>query len=571
MKIVYDAKRKIASYSKQGHVFLADKGSYAMLGVPCNTTIYNGVFFFDEKSLSMKKLLHDIRPKNSIKTIINKPEEKIILTQSISQRMMWKDNVFCISITGNGKIIISLDARESYDLRDDDRKHDVMIKKDGDNNIITISSKAGDFFIVTNGKVSYKPEWNKKEMPYDASRGQSKYWWVLDGLEIIVDKKASIVVSDDINKALSAIGTYKTNNIIYEDVIRENLKEGLFELTIKDSIIAGLPWFFQVWSRDEAISTIGHIVNKEYLVAANILLKEVDRLTDGRLPNRFPESNIGSADATLWLWSRLSDLLNKKPDAIQRKSWRLVLNRCAQSIRKILPDEGFVYSAPQETWMDTTGGTGDTREGYCIEIQSLMMRALSFHNSLSDYLGEKKIFSDRLARLKKDVIKEFYDPKRQIIADRINDWTIRVNVIIAAYVYWELLKEDEWVDVIKNTLKALRLSWGGLSSIDKNNHLFTPKHTGVSDRSYHRGDSWYFTNNMAGVVLLRLKEHFTDEINHLLRASVNDLLWQGCYGRSSEISSAKIQEPFGCFSQAWSCATLIEFYELFCSEGFSFL
>lgn len=103
------------------------------------------------------------------------------------------------------------------------------------------------------------------------------------------------------------------------------------------------------------------------------------------------------------------------------------------------------------------------------------------------------------------------------------------------------------------------LNWGGLATIDKNHYLFQKKHTGANDLSYHRGDSWYWLNNLAAIVMYRVnKIKYRSKINKILEASVNDLLWMGAVGCSSEISSAEKQTSDGCLNQAWSNAMLIE-------------
>lgn len=47
-------------------------------------------------------------------------------------------------------------------------------------------------------------------------------------------------------------------------------------------------------------------------------------------------------------------------------------------------------------------------------------------------------------------------------------------------------------------------------------------------------------------------------IQKIKNASIKDILEQGILGAASEISSAQKQEPYGCWLQAWSCATFIE-------------
>jgi glycogen debranching enzyme len=105
------------------------------------------------------------------------------------------------------------------------------------------------------------------------------------------------------------------------------------------------------------------------------------------------------------------------------------------------------------------------------------------------------------------------------------------------------------------------LSWGGLSSISKDHHLFQPKHTGHDNTSYHRGDSWFFINNLAAIVMSREGSIFKKEFESIFRAGVRDILNHGYAGHLSELSSASFQEAGGCYAQAWSVGTFLELAE----------
>ncbi|MFH1849944.1 MAG: amylo-alpha-1,6-glucosidase, partial [archaeon] len=105
----------------------------------------------------------------------------------------------------------------------------------------------------------------------------------------------------------------------------------------------------------------------------------------------------------------------------------------------------------------------------------------------------------------------------------------------------------------------LWLPWGGLATIDKTNALYSPRYTGIDNRSYHRGDSWYWINNIAAIVMCRLdKKLFRSYIDGILKASVNDILYQGYIGHASELSDASSQNAQASFCQAWSDAMFIE-------------
>ena len=94
-----------------------------------------------------------------------------------------------------------------------------------------------------------------------------------------------------------------------------------------------------------------------------------------------------------------------------------------------------------------------------------------------------------------------------------------------------------------------------------NDERFRAKHTG--DDSYHNGDSWYFVNNIAAMVLARLdRGRYKKYIDKILKASTDEILWNGVIGHAAEISSACEQRSEGCLMQAWSAATYIELVDV---------
>ena len=95
-------------------------------------------------------------------------------------------------------------------------------------------------------------------------------------------------------------------------------------------------------------------------------------------------------------------------------------------------------------------------------------------------------------------------------------------------------------------------------------------HSGSDNKSYHRGDSWYFINNIVATQLYAVdSKEFAVKIQSILDASLKDLFFSGVIGGSSEISSAGMQTGEGCLNQSWSSATLIELIYLLSEENIS--
>jgi glycogen debranching enzyme len=331
--------------------------------------------------------------------------------------------------------------------------------------------------------------------------------------------------------------------------------------------------------------------------AENILFSYLDRIDGGgRLPDIVNKENkLGSADAHGWLFFRIRDfvqrihghkrtinsikdslksadeyknknpniknylkkyslIISKKEDVYHKNLFEVesCLEKSIMGLLKQHTKDAFETNSAKETWMDTDFN-GDNREGIRIEMQALRLNMYKLMFELTQ--NQKYRILENL--LKSKIRQHFWNGK--ILADGLNDFTIRPNVFIAAYAYHELLSEGEWEECFENALKALWLDWGGLSTIDKNNLLFCEFNTGEDSRSYHRGDSWFWINNLAALMLNSVnKDKFKSQIKKIIDASTEEILWKGCIGCHSEISSAKELTSKGCFSQAWSNAMYAE-------------
>ena len=363
-------------------------------------------------------------------------------------------------------------------------------------------------------------------------------------------------------------------------------------------VFAGLPWFFQFWARDALVS-LKALSKIDDRIAKKLFYKYLNKINNGgRLQNltgKHKSINLGNADAHGWLFLRckeLADGINRNKEIINsiKKSMLVIrqnkhsnservkeyfkncnsiitkkeneyhkliydvessLEKSLNGLLKFHTKDGFEVNNKLETWMDTDFGN-DTREGIRIEIQALRLNMYKLMFELTQNQKYKV-----LENLLKSKVKKFWNGK--ILADGLNDFTIRSNIFIATYVYPELLTRKEWETCFENSLKNLWLDWGGLSTIDKNSKLFTNISTGEDAKSYHRGDSWFWINNLAALVLNRLnKIKFKKQIQKIIDASTEEILWKGCIGCHAELSSAKGLQSRGCFNQAWSNAMFIE-------------
>jgi glycogen debranching enzyme len=234
---------------------------------------------------------------------------------------------------------------------------------------------------------------------------------------------------------------------------------------------------------------------------------------------------------------------------------------------------GLASNGPMETWMDTTAPySNDVREDRRIEIQALqlaMYKLMKYLSEITNNYRQFKEFEEKERKYRELVRHNFWNGQR--LADGVYekggrdyiDETIRPNVIIAAYVYPELLSTDEWIKAFDYVLPKLWCDWGndfgGVATIDRDSKLFQPEYKGESNISYHRGDVWYYLNNLIALVLHRTdKDRYKDYIRKLLKSSTEQILYSGIISHLAELSSASRMESNASLAQAWSVAFYIE-------------
>ena len=487
-------------------------------------------------------------------------------------------------------IDIVLDVRKAYDMRQWGRNYSIEFSKDlavvrfeKKSHILEDFSqgiKEYEIFVALrhNGKVSCADEWVYRKYSYDASRNSSPSTrYVYRALKAVASRIVFSVASDRDSAVKEAEHIYnnygkllnaqKSSCRVFEGSKGRNVAyacaaKALTDLYAGDGMFAGLPWFFQFWSRDAAVCSRALMLVGKADYSRKILLKQVEGiLPDGRTPNIFGnmyKDSTGpapgsSADGIGWVCARLGDLLQaKKLSADEKKHVAGILEKSAERFRNNYERGGLIYNRGLETWMDTAV-SNDTREGFRIEIQALQLATYRLLYSLT---GQTKYF--RLEKqLAAKVREKFWNGK--ILADGLEDFTPRPNAFIAAYIYPSLLSREEWTSCFRNLLDSLWLDWGGIATIDKKNSLFLDEHSGEPPYSYHRGDSWFWINNLAAIAMHRTdKKRFNGYIKKIYEASTNDILWKGALGCHSELSSAREQRAEGSLDQAWSSAMYIE-------------
>ena len=622
---------------------LANKSGSYMFLKENPTSRYEGLFLFDMPT--MYKTLENIQIKDrgTLKSLKNNfySVEREFSNAKETFLMPTGFSSIIYEINKEKQVEVILDFKDSYDNKEFGRYYDIFWEQ---NCIVVKFTKRSDkkedstsgmeqyslylAMLYDGSEKNYNAieEWLERRYVFDEKRNSKPFSrYVFHALNI-TGSKFVFSISSEKNKAVKE-AQYIFSNL---DKVKENEKNAFYQsfsnkrtekiieskkisdenklaylsalnslnnLSVKSNtsgILAGLPWFFQFWSRDEAISIKAlEDVDKEF--ARKLILNRMEQLqNDGRLPNIYSQNNPTNADAIGWLFSRASDFHRKaktnieileklKSSILKIKGMKIRHNKIIAMIRQIekniknkeesnkpilensdwlkksisslLNDymkDGLIFNNAKETWMDTASNDAG-RAGFNIEIQALTLSMLRHAHQSTKDKNYKKLEEE----LKQNIIKKFW--KGKSLLDNLEDKTIRPNAFLAYYIYPELLKDKDWEKCFETILASLWLDWGGLSTIDKKSSLFAPKHTGEQEQSYHRGDSWFWINNLAAIALFNINnKKFKNNIEKIMKASTEEILWKGILGAHSELSSAESLNSEGCLNQAWSNAMYVE-------------
>lgn len=538
---------------------------------------YQGAFFVENSKIY--KVVENIGIKGNVDEMINRfwCVERIKQDSLEKFFMPYGHNCIVYETTNNQPVELTLDIKESYtnnlqgvySVEKDSPKDALIIKCRIKNETFYVAVKISGTYRINNKLFErrYAGDENRKSPPFirkvydsaeinsplvvisfskDKQRAIGEAKFVFDNIEKLKKKQLK-----DVLKIASQKVKDSEINMAYNCA-----KIMLYNLAIDDfGIYAGLPWFFQFWARDEliclkALKSIAGMQNLKEKIFDRWLRNAEKTETMSANMTLDNKENGTSADALGWLFKRSTELRISKERAEK-------MNKIADVNTELLINEPF------ETWMDTIA-----REGARIELQALK---LNMFNSMYELTGNLN-YKIREDILRKEVREKFWNGS--ILLDSPQDPTVRPNIFLAAYLYPRLLREEEWIVCFEKALNMLWCEWdygGGLSSVSKTNPLFVDTYTGEDNKSYHNGDSWFWLNNLAAIVLWKAdKKKFSEFVKKILYASIREILWIGAIGSHSEISSAKQLSSCGCMSQALSAAMFIEMIDSLSLSGFDF-
>jgi predicted glycogen debranching enzyme len=348
------------------------------------------------------------------------------------------------------------------------------------------------------------------------------------------------------------------------------------------TIAAGYPWFTD-WGRDTFIAVRGLCIAGDRLDdARSILLEWAGAVSDGMLPNRFPdageEPEFNSVDASLWYVVAVHELLQalngrrRKLAARERQALQAAVEAILDGYSRgtrfgIRRSDDDLLAAGvtgvQLTWMDAKVGDWvvTPRIGKPVEVQALWLNALRIGAQFSERWAttfERGLQSFR-ARFWNDAGGYLHDVVDVGHQAGTADASFRPNQILAVGGLPFALLEGDQAKRVVDAVEARLLTPLGLRSLAPGEPGYTPRYEGgvrERDGSYHQGTVWPWLLGPFVEAWVRVRgstpeakrearvRFFEPMIRHLGDAGL---------GHVSEIADAEPPHtPRGCPFQAWS-------------------
>jgi predicted glycogen debranching enzyme len=353
------------------------------------------------------------------------------------------------------------------------------------------------------------------------------------------------------------------------------------------TIVAGYPWFTD-WGRDTFVALRGLCLATDRLAAAGrILLAWAAELSDGMLPNFFPEAGrapeFNSVDASLWYIVAVHDYLlasrrvqREVPGAEARtlsSTVEGILNGyCAGTRFGIRMDADGLLAAGepgvQLTWMDARVDDWmvTPRAGKAVEVQALWLNALRIGSVLSPGWGRLHRRGTRAFR------RRFWNADDHCLYDVVDvdhqpgrvDASFRPNQVFAVGGLPYPVLEGERARAVVDAVEARLLTPLGLRSLAPGEPGYAARYQGgprERDGAYHQGTVWPWLMGAFVEAWVRVRGRTPDAVREAksrFRDPVRRHLDEAGLAHVSEIADAEAPHtPRGAPFQAWSVGEML--------------
>ncbi|MEP6925028.1 MAG: amylo-alpha-1,6-glucosidase [Pyrinomonadaceae bacterium] len=350
------------------------------------------------------------------------------------------------------------------------------------------------------------------------------------------------------------------------------------------SVIAGYHWFAD-WGRDTMIALPGlTLTTNRTKIAKSILLEFSKHISQGMLPNRFPDQGqtpeYNTVDATLWYFEAVRAYLAKTDDYdfVEQDLYEKLIEIIVWHLRgtryNIHVDTDGLLCAGDEntqlTWMDAKSGetTFTPRSGKAVEIQALWYNALRVMQDLARRFGDNggNLQYAAMADLAQiSFTQTFWNEEEECLFDCVNgtrDGAVRPNQVFAVSLTYSMLPLEKAQKVLRK-IEAELLTPVGLRTLSPKDVNYQGVYEGNGferDRAYHQGTVWAW---LSGAFITAYAKTFADEPNtkaHLEKwlEPFKFHLSEAGLGSISEIFDGDAPHtPRGCVAQAWSVAEIL--------------
>jgi len=348
------------------------------------------------------------------------------------------------------------------------------------------------------------------------------------------------------------------------------------------TIIAGYHWFSD-WGRDTMIALSGlTLATGRAEIAKSILLEFSLHISEGMLPNRFPDSNeeaeYNTVDATLWYFEAIRAYVEKTGDYdfvrtnLYEKLADVIVRHLRGTRYNIHVDtDGLLYAGTegvQLTWMDAKIGDSviTPRTGKAVEIQALWYNALKIMADFAEKFGdaEDRARYEAMADTARYSFNQvFWNEADECLYDVVvngkRDASVRPNQIFAVSLPHTMIDKERAQKIVAK-VEAELLTLAGLRSLSPDDAEYCPVYIGSPferDSAYHQGTVWGW---LIGAFVDAYRKVYPDDetrVEEILDGFKNHLTEAGV-GQISEIFDADAPfRPRGCIAQAWSVAEVL--------------
>jgi hypothetical protein len=549
---------------KSDVIFLKNGNLWFFLSQKKKSRYFGGFIFCNNQAL---RFLDNIDFKDEIYEInILSSSEVIIYFKNNQAYLNLTRDSLEITFSSYQEIKLTFDIKAIFDNNPFKRK--IKIEK-----ISSVSFLIEEFFegqgfikllIETDSPLNFQEAWKEKFFDFDYQRNSPPFnWYIFDGIygkvreikiKVVFPETNITRITDRIDypnekpndrlfghNSGKVFGQNSGNNLSLHDSVLNFLLSRLNSLILDNYLPAGFSWFYENWYRDELLSMF--LLTRTYMdytrtnAGSNLSLhKSALSLHESAFEQRikfylYNLENIwdkNKPDGSLAADTFLLFLLNLPQDL-----FLVHFNLLENYLQKWQKEFNLDNLPPYSTWMDTL------ERKNALEIDVLYLKVLR-----------------RFTKVNRNYIPLANNLKERIIK-KIKENPIDVNLVFAFLLLEDIFTLEEWKIFFEKLLKENYLLWGGLATLPLSNPKFLDEDDGEKAKAYHRGDSWYFLNNLLAYSLSKIDfQKFKNFIQKIIESSFLDLFFDGSLGWSSEVSSAKERKSEGSLVQTWSIASL---------------